>query len=65
MVTSDLLVGQTPAEVVWRSVTTMHGALCVMISGITLMPTWSVDNLGSFGQVLSFLIVKHFLFLIT
>ena len=51
MVTSDLLVGQTPAEVVWRFATTMHGAQCVMICGTTMMPAWSVDNLGSFGQV--------------
>ena len=51
MVTSGLLVGQTLARVEWRFATTMPGALCVMTSGGTPMPVWSVDSWDFFEQV--------------
>ena len=44
MVILGLPEEQTLARVVWSSATTMHGALCVLISGAILMLRWSVDN---------------------
>ena len=51
MVTSGFVVGLQLVKVVWRSVTTMPGALCVMISGELQMPMWPVDNLASLASV--------------
>ena len=44
MVILGLPEEQTLARVVWSSVTTMHGVLCVMMPGAILMLRWSVDN---------------------
>ena len=53
METSDLLVEQAILKVVWRFVTTILGALCVMMSGKQLMQMWPVDNLDLVNQVSS------------
>ena len=48
---SGLLVGQTALKVVWRFVTAILGALCVITIGEQLMQTWHVDNLDLVNQV--------------
>jgi len=51
MVTSGLLVERAILKAVWRFVTTMLGALCVMTFGEHLMQMWPVDNLDFDDQV--------------
>ena len=51
MVTSGFVVGPHLVKVVWRYVTTMPGALCVMTSGGLQMPMWPVDNSASLASV--------------
>ena len=51
MVTSGFKVVQTLTKVEWKSATTMHGALCVMISGAHLMQEWCAHNLDLLQQV--------------
>ena len=51
MVTSGFKVVQTLTKVEWKSATTMHGALCVMICGTHLMQEWYADNLDLLQQV--------------
>ena len=51
MVPSGFEVVQTLTKVEWKSATTMHGALCVMISGTHLMQEWYADNLDLLQQV--------------
>ena len=51
METSGLLVEQATLKVVWRFVTTILGAQCVMTVGIQLMQMWHVDNLDLLDQV--------------
>jgi len=64
MVTSGLLVGQAILKAVWRFVTTMVGALCVMTFGEYLMQMWPVDNLDFDDQVSTNLCIGSRLFLI-
>jgi len=51
MVTSGLLEERAILKAVWRFVTTMHGALCVMTFGEHLMQMWPVGNLDFDDQV--------------
>ena len=51
METSGLLVEQAILKVVWRFVTTILGAQCVMTVGTQLMQMWPVDNLDLVNQV--------------
>jgi len=51
METSGLLVEQATLKVVWRFVTMILGAQCVMTIGEQLMQTWYVDNLDLVDQV--------------
>ena len=51
METSGLLVEQATLKVVWRFVTVLLGALCVMTVGEQLMQMWHVDNLDLVDQV--------------
>ena len=51
METSGLLVEQAILKVVWRFVTTILGAQCVMTIGTQLMQMWPVDNLDLVNQV--------------
>jgi len=51
METSGLLVEQATLKVVWRFVTAILGALCVMTVGVQLMQMWHVDNLDLGDQV--------------
>ena len=51
METSGLLVEQVILKVVWRFVTTILGAQCVMTIGTQLMQMWPVDNLDLVNQV--------------
>ena len=44
MVKLDLLEMLIIEKVVWRSVSTASGVLCVTRCGITLMLEWSADN---------------------
>ena len=64
MVTSGLLVEQAILKAVWRFVTTMHGALCVMTFGEHLMQMWPVDNLDFDDQVSTNLCIGSRLFLV-
>jgi len=48
-----LLVEQTTLKVVWRFVTTILGALCVIAFGVQLMQMWLVDNLDLVDQVIT------------
>jgi len=51
METSGLLVEQAILKDVWRFVTTILGAQCVMTIGTQLMQMWPVDNLDLVNQV--------------
>ena len=51
METLDLLVVRATLKVVWRFVTAILGALCVMTIGMQLMQMWHVDNLDLGDQV--------------
>ena len=51
METSGLLVEQATLKVVWRFVTLLLGALCVITGGEQLMQMWHVDNLDLVDQV--------------
>jgi len=51
METSGLLVEQATLKVVWRFVTALLGAQCVMTLGMQLMQMWHVDNLDLGDQV--------------
>ena len=51
METSGLLVEQAILKVVWRFVTAILGAQCVMTVGTPLMQMWPVDNLDLVNQV--------------
>jgi len=51
METSGLLVEQATLKVVWRFVTMLLGAQCVMTFGEQLMQMWHVDNLDLVDQV--------------
>jgi len=51
METSGLLVERATLKVVWRFVTAILGALCVMTFGEQLMQMWHVDNLDLVDQV--------------
>ena len=51
MVTSDFEVVQTVLKVEWKFATIMHGALCVMTSGVHLMQELHVDSLDFHQQV--------------
>ena len=55
MVTSGLLVEQAILKVVWRFVTAMPGALCVMTFGEHRMLMWPVDNLDFVDQVSTYI----------
>ena len=46
-----MLVEQATLKVVWRFVTMLLGALCVITIGEQLMQTWHVDNLDLVDQV--------------
>ena len=45
METAGLLVGLMHMRAVSKFVEVAHGALCVMILGLVLMPEWCADNL--------------------
>ena len=49
---------QAILKVVWRFVTAMLGAPCVMTSGEQLMQVWPVDNLDLVDQVSSLLCTR-------
>ena len=51
METSGLLVERATLKVVWRFVTAILGALCVITIGMQLMQMWHVDNLDLVDQV--------------
>ena len=63
METSGLLVEQATLKVVWRFVTMLLGAQCVVTFGMQLMQMWRVDNLDLVDQVniLNRLLVGAFL----
>jgi hypothetical protein len=44
-------------EDVWRSVTTMSGAQCVMMHGVLLMLKWPADSWDSLPQVNKYIAV--------
>ena len=44
MVTYGLLEAPVSMRVEWRSVLITSGGQCVMITGTTLMPLWSVNS---------------------
>ena len=46
-----MLVEQATLKVVWRFVTMLLGALCVITIGEQLMQMWHVDNLDLGDQV--------------
>ena len=51
METLGLLVEQATLKDVWRFVSMLLGALCVISIGVQLMQMWHVDNLDLVDQV--------------